>query len=83
MVLGLLTAVAACPAIVGINETVIQGQRQNAKGKHRGRKSNLIVSCSDPSRASREVNGCYIILRENKVSTPILILLLPILPIAL
>lgn len=81
MVLGLLTAVAACPAIVGINETVIQGQRQNAKGKHRGRKSNLIVSCSDPSRASREINGCYIILRENKVST--LILLLPILPIAL
>ena len=67
MVLGLLTAVAACPAIVGVNETVMQGQRQNAKSRHRGRKSNLVVSCSDPCRASREVNGCYIILREHKV----------------
>ncbi|TQB68696.1 hypothetical protein MPDQ_002900 [Monascus purpureus] len=55
MVLGLLTAVAACPAIVGVNETVVQGQRQNAKNRHRGRKSNLVVSCNDPSRRSREL----------------------------
>lgn len=67
MVLGVLTAVAACPAIVGVNETVQHGQRQNAKNRHRGRKANLVVSCNDRSRKSREVDGCYIVLRDNKV----------------
>ncbi|KAL1960175.1 hypothetical protein VTO42DRAFT_8718 [Malbranchea cinnamomea] len=67
MVLGLLTAVAACPAIVGINETVQHGQRQEAKKRHRGRKMNLVVSCSDPSKKSRDVNGAYIVLRNHKL----------------
>lgn len=68
MVLGLLTATAACPAIVGVNETVMHGQRQNAKNKHRGRKMNLAVSCTDPSKKSRDVNGSYIVLRNHKVT---------------
>ena len=67
MVLGVLTAVAACPAIVGVNETVQHGQRQNAKERHRGRKSNLVVSCNDRSRKSKEIDGCYIVLRDNNV----------------
>lgn len=71
MVLGLLTAVAGCPAIVGTNEAITNGQRQNTREKHRGRKSNLIVSCTDPSRKSKEVNGCYIVLRDHKVITSI------------
>ncbi|KAJ5292185.1 hypothetical protein N7478_001436 [Penicillium angulare] len=48
MVLELLTAIAACPAIVGTTEAVRQSQRTNAKEKHRGVKSNLIVSCAGP-----------------------------------
>jgi hypothetical protein len=67
MVLGLLTAIAGCPAIVGINETVISGQRNSAKNRHRGRKMNLVVSCSDPSRKAKEVNGGYIVLRDHGV----------------
>jgi len=67
MVLGLLTAIAACPAIVGTTEAIRQGQRNNAKERHRGRKSNLVVSCSDPSPRSREINGGSIVLRDKKL----------------
>jgi hypothetical protein len=67
MVLGLLTAIAACPAIVGTTEAVRQGQRTNAKEQQRGVKSNLIVSCVSTSLAGSEINGRYIVLRNNKV----------------
>lgn len=67
MVLGILTAIAACPAIVGTTEAIRQGQRSNAREGHRGRKSNLTVSCLSPSRCSREVNGGIVILHETKV----------------
>ncbi|TAQ83842.1 hypothetical protein B7494_g7834 [Chlorociboria aeruginascens] len=43
MVLGIITSIAACPAIIGTTEAVRQGQRQNAKEKHRGRKANLLL----------------------------------------
>ncbi|KAJ5694384.1 hypothetical protein N7536_004796, partial [Penicillium majusculum] len=67
MVLGLLTAIAACPAIVGTTEAVRQGQRKNSKEQHRGVKSNLIVSCASTSCAGSEVDGCSIVLRNNKL----------------
>jgi len=67
MVLGILTSIAACPAIIGTTEAVRQGQRQNAKEKHRGRKSNLLVSCSDPSSKARDIHGGTVVLRGNKL----------------
>ena len=67
MVLGILTAIAACPAIVGTTEAIRQGQRSNAKEKHRGTKTNLIASCSSVSRKSREINGGAVVLNDNKV----------------
>lgn len=67
MVLGILTSLAACPAIVGTTEAVRQGQRTNKKEEHRGRKSNLLVTCSDPSRKARDIHGGTIVLRDNKV----------------
>ncbi|KAF4762770.1 hypothetical protein N7455_002705 [Penicillium solitum] len=67
MVLGLLTAIAACPAIVGTTEAVRQGQRKNSKEQHRGVKSNLTVSCASTSCAGSEVDGCSIVLRNNKL----------------
>ena len=67
MVLGILTAIAACPAIIGTTEAVRQGQKKSAKDKHRGAKSNLIVSCSSTSRGSVEINGGAVVLRNNKV----------------
>ncbi|KAL7798245.1 hypothetical protein V8C37DRAFT_369224 [Trichoderma ceciliae] len=67
MVLGILTAIAACPAIVGTTEAVRQGQRTNAREKHRGVKSNLIISCASSSPEGREIDGCAIVLRNNKL----------------
>ena len=69
MVLGLLTAIAACPAIIGTTEAVRQGQRNNAKEKHRGQKSNLVASCpkGKSSKHGRQVDGGMVVLRHNKV----------------
>jgi len=68
MVFGIITAIAACPAIVGTNEAVMQGQKQNAKEKHRGQKSNLVVNCATSSRFASVVNGASVVLQNNKVS---------------
>ncbi|THW50233.1 hypothetical protein D6D22_01356 [Aureobasidium pullulans] len=67
MVLGILTAIAACPAIIGTTEAVRQGQRQNAREKHRGLKTNLAVACSRATKAGREIDGCEMVLSENKL----------------
>lgn len=67
MVLGMITAIAACPAIIGTTEAVRQGQNQNKREAHRGRKSNLHVSCSDPSSKARDINGGTVVIRDGKV----------------
>ena len=67
MVLGILTAVAACPAIIGTTEAVRQGQRQNAREKHRGLKTNLFINCSTASRRGKEIDGCTVVLSDGKV----------------
>ena len=69
MVLGILTAVAACPAIIGTTEAVRQGQKKNAKEKHRGQKANLVVSCPNRSSHSAQIEGGLVVLRNNKVCT--------------
>ncbi|KAH9214908.1 hypothetical protein DL95DRAFT_245895, partial [Leptodontidium sp. 2 PMI_412] len=66
MPLGILTSIAARPAIIGTTEAVRQGQKQNAKEAHRGRKANLYVTCNDPSRKSRDIHGGTVVLRNNK-----------------
>jgi hypothetical protein len=71
MVLGILTAIAACPAIIGTTEAVRQGQRQNAREKHRGLKTNLSISCSRATRSGREIDQCEVVLSENKVKQPL------------
>ncbi|KAF2757533.1 hypothetical protein EJ05DRAFT_393245 [Pseudovirgaria hyperparasitica] len=67
MVLGILTSIAACPAIIGTTEAIRQGQRQSAKERHRGVKSGLVVQCSTRSAAGREINGCEVVLSDNKL----------------
>lgn len=67
MVLGIITAIAACPAIIGTTEAVRQGQNQNKRESHRGRKSNLYVTCSDPSSKARDINGGTVVIRDNKL----------------
>ncbi|GIZ42185.1 hypothetical protein CKM354_000546300 [Cercospora kikuchii] len=67
MVLGILTAVAACPAIIGTTEAVRQGQRQNEREEQRGRKTNLVVSLLNRSEYSSLFDGAYIVLKDNKL----------------
>jgi hypothetical protein len=67
MVLGILTAIAACPAIIGTTEAVRQGQRKSAKEQHRGVKSNLIVSCCSSSTITSQINRGIVVLRNQKV----------------
>jgi len=67
MPLGIITSIAACPAIIGTTEAVRQGQKQNAREKHRSRKANLLVTCHDPSRKSRDIHGGTVVLRDKKL----------------
>lgn len=73
MVLGVITSIAACPAIVGTTEAIQNSQRQQRKGEHRQRKTNLVVACADPSAQGDYVDASYIVLRDNKVhNSPVL-----------
>lgn len=67
MVLGLLTAIAACPAIIGTTEAVRSGQNKNAKEKHRGQKTNLVASCVKTSSQSAQINGGMVVLKNHKL----------------
>ncbi len=67
MVLGILTSIAACPAIIGTTEAVRQGQAQNAREKHRGTKTNLTAKCTKQSSQSAQLDGGMIVLRNHKV----------------
>ncbi len=67
MVLGILTSIAACPAIIGTTEAVRQGQAQNAREKHRGTKTNLTAKTTKKSSQSPQIDGGMIVLRDHKV----------------
>lgn len=67
MVLGLLSAVVACPAIIGTTEAVRQGQRQNAREEHRGRKSNLTVTLPVRNYYSAKFDGAMVVLKDDKL----------------
>ncbi|SPO06227.1 uncharacterized protein DNG_08916 [Cephalotrichum gorgonifer] len=67
MVLGIITAIAACPAIVGTNEAIMISQRKQAKEEHRTRKTNLVVACSDPSAKAEDVDQSFVVLRDHKL----------------
>jgi hypothetical protein len=67
MVFGILTAVAACPAIIGTTEAIRHGQRQNAREEHRGRKSHLTVTLPVRNSYSAQFDGALVVLRDNKL----------------
>lgn len=67
MVFGILAAVAAVPAIVGTTEAVRQGQRQNAREEHRGRKSNLTITLPVRNSYSEQFDGAMVVLKDNKL----------------
>lgn len=67
MVLGLITAIAVCPALLGTNEAIRHGEAQNRRENHRGRKYNLTVSLLRNSSYSAQFNGAPIVLRDGKL----------------
>ncbi|RFU31453.1 hypothetical protein B7463_g4897, partial [Scytalidium lignicola] len=67
MVLGIITSIAACPAIIGTTEAIQQGQRQNKREQFRSGKSNLLVTCSDPSKKATDIHGGSIVLKDGKL----------------
>ncbi|WWC67068.1 uncharacterized protein I206_100975 [Kwoniella pini CBS 10737] len=68
MVLGILSAVAACPAIIGTTEAVRHGQKAQAKEAHRGQKVNMIVKLPTAVPGYTEkFDGALIVLKDNKL----------------
>ncbi|WWD16944.1 hypothetical protein CI109_101376 [Kwoniella shandongensis] len=67
MVFGLLTAIAACPAIIGTTEAVQQGQKANAREQHRGQKTNMMVKLPGANQYSSKFDGALIVLNDNKL----------------
>lgn len=65
--LGILSAVVAAPAIIGVTEAVRSGQRQNAREEHRGRKSNLTVTLPVRNSYSNQFDGAMVVLKDNKL----------------
>jgi hypothetical protein len=66
MVFGILTAVAACPAIIGTTEAIRHGQKQNNREEHRGRKYHLTVTLLRRSVYSPRFDKAPIVLKDNK-----------------
>jgi hypothetical protein len=67
MVVGLITAIAAGPAIFGTSEGIRIGQSRDKRDEARGRRCNLIVNCSSQSQHANELNGRQVVLLNEKV----------------
>nr|POE65886.1 hypothetical protein CFP56_57576 [Quercus suber] len=67
MVFGIITAVAACPAIIGTTEAVRHGQKKNNREEHRGRKYHLAVTLTRRSRYCEQFDGATIVLKDAKL----------------
>lgn len=67
MVLSLLIATTSAPALMGTQESIRQGQAREKREEHRGRRCNLIATCTKPSLRSRELNGRSVVLRDGKL----------------
>lgn len=70
MVLSVLVAIIAAPALLGTQEAIRQGQAKDKKEEHRARRCNLIATCVKSSMRSLEINGRPIVLRDGKVWVP-------------
>ncbi|KAF2116334.1 hypothetical protein BDV96DRAFT_480441, partial [Lophiotrema nucula] len=67
MVLSVLVAIIAAPALLGSQEAIRQSQSKEKREEHRARRCNLVVSCVKSSLRSREINGRPVVLRNGKL----------------
>lgn len=70
----MLLALTTVPALLGTNEAIRQGQTKDRREEHRARRSNLIVSCVDPSPRSIQIDHRQVGLKNNKVFPPNILL---------
>jgi hypothetical protein len=66
MVLGIISAIVAAPAIVGTSEAIRYGQKQNNRSEHRQKKHNLEVTLLKRSTYSPRFERAKIVLKDNK-----------------
>ncbi|KAF2139212.1 uncharacterized protein K452DRAFT_352515 [Aplosporella prunicola CBS 121167] len=67
MSLSMLLALTACPAMLGTQEAIHQGQAKNRREEHRARRCNLIVTCVKVSHRASQLNGKFIALKNAKL----------------
>ena len=67
MVLSVLVAIIAAPALLGTQEAIRQSQAKEKREEHRARRCNLIATCVKSSMRSREINGRPLVLKNGKV----------------
>ncbi|KAH7135737.1 hypothetical protein B0J11DRAFT_596964 [Dendryphion nanum] len=67
MVLSVLVAIIAAPALLGTQEAIRQSQAKEKREEHRARRCNLIATCVKSSMRSREINGRPLVLKNGKI----------------
>lgn len=70
MVLTMLIALSAAPALMGTQEAVHQSQNKEKREEHRARRCNLIATCVKSTVRSREIDGRQVVLKNNKACLP-------------
>lgn len=65
--MSMLIALLTCPALLATNEAIRQGQTKDRREEHRARRCNLVVSCSDPSPLSVEIDHRQVALKDSRV----------------
>jgi hypothetical protein len=68
MVLSMIVALNAAPALLGTQEAIRQGQAKEKREEHRARRCNLIATCVQSSKRSSEIDGRRVVLLNNKVN---------------
>ncbi|OAL53978.1 hypothetical protein IQ07DRAFT_473293, partial [Pyrenochaeta sp. DS3sAY3a] len=67
MVLSILIATIAAPALLASQEAIRQSQSKEKREEHRARRCNLIATCVKSSVRSREIDGRPVVLRDGKL----------------
>ncbi|KAL2067615.1 hypothetical protein VTL71DRAFT_2040 [Oculimacula yallundae] len=65
--MSLLIAILTCPALLATNEAIRQGQTKDRREEHRARRCNLVVSCSEASPLSVEIDHRQVALKNSRL----------------
>lgn len=60
----MLVALTSCPALMGTQEAIRQGQQKERREAHRARRCNLVATCVKQSRHSASIDHSKVVLRH-------------------